>query len=545
MTHPPSGERRAGLVRLRRRGATRTASVVWLLLALADGAGPSSAPVPTFLLDEVHAAEAAKPPKATKRDAEAARTVCASCHLFPAPDVLPRSAWRASLHKMAILQAGGEMPTWGQAARPTPLSAEMQGILRYYEAEAPLALRSPEPWPSPDTAGPSFARHVLTFPDAISPEPAVANVRFLDFDGDSRLEVVVCDMRHGVVLLGRPYEPKKPLLQLAQIPNPAHATPVDLDGDGVKDLLVADLGGFLPGDHDRGQVVWLRGLETGGFSTFAMGGFPRVADAEAADFDGDGKLDIIVAGFGWRRTGGITLLQNQTLTYRQPAFARRVIDERAGPIHVVPVDLNKDGRMDFVTVIAQEHETVEALLNEGNGKFRREVLYRGPHPNWGSSGIQVVDLDKDGDLDVLVTNGDMFDDDILKPYHGIRWLENRGSFPFVEHPLASMAGVHRALAVDLDGDGDLDVVACALTVGPSSADPKLPSLVWLEQTRPGQWKRHTLELGNLTHATLDAADYDGDGDIDLVTGNWIAGRTSETWVEVWENRSAGRPGEPR
>jgi hypothetical protein len=111
-------------------------------------------------------------------------------------------------------------------------------------------------------------------------------------------------MRHGVVLLGRPYEPKTPLLQLAQIPSPAHATPVDLDGDGVKDLLVADLGGFLPGDHDRGQVVWLRGLETGGFSTFAMGGFPRVADAEAADFYGDGKLDIIVAGFGWRRTGG-------------------------------------------------------------------------------------------------------------------------------------------------------------------------------------------------------------------------------------------------
>ncbi len=99
--------------------------------------------------------------------------------------------------------------------------------------------------------------------------------------------------------------------QLAQIPNPDHATPVDLDGDGVKDLLVADLGAFLPGDHDQGQVVWLRGLETGGFSTYAMGGFPRVADVEAADFDGDGKPDLLVAGFGWRRTGGITLLRTR------------------------------------------------------------------------------------------------------------------------------------------------------------------------------------------------------------------------------------------
>ena len=155
--------------------------------------------------------------------------------------------------------------------------------------------------------------------------------------------------------------------------------------------------------------------------------------------------------------------------------------------------------MDFVTVLAQEHETVLAYINKGTGdfSFEQKVIYAAPHPNWGSSGIQLVDLDKDGDLDVLLTHGDTFDDGIVKPYHGIQWLENTGSYPFVEHTLAADARrPPGAMPADLDGDGDLDIVACALLAGGSDVDEKtLPALVWLEQTKPGAFVRHTIEMG--------------------------------------------------
>jgi len=115
-------------------------------------------------------------------------------------------------------------------------------------------------------------------------------------------------------------------------------------------------------------------------------------------------------------------------------------------------------------------------------------------------------------------------------------IENRGTFPFTEHALAALNGVVGPKIVDLDRDGDLDIVAVAFVPDPRRADqgpePSLPSLVWLEQVAPGRFERHTLEVGG-RHVSVDAADYDRDGDVDLVVGNF--GSPTENWVEVWEN----------
>ena len=371
--------------------------------------------------------------------------------------------------------------------------------------------------------------------------PAVSSLRLIDFDGDKKLDVLGADMRQGIIFTGQPTNAGATLSIVASIPHPAHVTMTDVDRDGFQDLLVGDLGEFFPGDHDKGAAIWLQGRPNGKFGSFWLDGWPRVADVEAADFNGDGKNDLAVAAFGWRKTGQITIVENRTTNPSRPEFTNHVVDPRPGGIHIIPADLNRDGKMDFVTLLAQEHETVLAYINKGTGdfSFEQKVIYAAPHPNWGSSGIQLVDLDKDSDLDVLLTHGDTFDDGIVKPYHGIQWLENTGGYPFVEHTLAQMPGVHRAMAADLDGDGDEDIVACALFAAGSDVDEKtLPALVWLEQTKPGAFVRHTIEMGFPRHATLDVADLDGDGDIDIVAGNFSFDKTATglSTIDVWTNQ---------
>jgi hypothetical protein len=469
------------------------------------------------------------------------RKECAACHVLPAPGDVPRALWKQRLQDMkrfSLTHVG--VPPGSESALAT---LDLEPFAAYFEARAAEALPQPDPWPAPDPG--RFERLLLSPPGAV-PVPIIANARFLDLDGDGRPEIVACDMGHGLVLTGDPVRRPGELREIAKVPNPAHAAAVDLDHDGATDLLIADIGFFLPEDHEKGSVVWLRGRGDGTFEKHVLAEkLPRVTDVEAADFDGDGDLDLVVAAFGLYTRGGILLLENRTTNWKEPQFVPTTLDERTGAIHVPIADLDGDGRPDFVALLAQQHEVVVAFLNRGPGSFEKKTVFAARTPAWGSTGIELVDFDGDSDLDVLMTNGATLDDATVKPWHGVRWLENRGAFPFEPHDLAALPGAHRAVAADPDGDGDLDVAVAAFLPDPDRTRGSLASLAWLERQGPGVFVRHTLQSGQLSHTTLDAGDMDGDGDVDLVTGNFVGftfartdtGFRSEGWVECWENRS--------
>jgi hypothetical protein len=476
-----------------------------------------------------------------------ARVVCGGCHALPPPDILPQRAWRDEFVRMMFIR-DNRLPPIGSPEtvyRTVQLPPDMEQVLPLYTSRAPERLPVPEAWPEPGESPVRFERTSAS-PADMPGTPAVSSVQLVDFDRDGTLDILGTDMRQGVVFTRRPANSGN-LSIVASIPHPARVSLADVDRDGIQDLLVADLGEFFPADHSKGSVIWLRGLANGKYGAEWLDGWPRVADVETADFNGDGRNDLLVAAFGWRKSGRVAILENQSTSVSQPAFANHTIDPRPGGIDAIPADLNRDGKMDFVTLLAQEHETVLAYINNVSGgfSFDQKIIYAAPHPNWGSSGIQLVDLDKDGDLDVLLTHGDTFDDGIVKPYHGIQWLENTGGYPFVQHTLATMPGVHRAVAADVDIDGDLDVVAGALLAGGSDLDEKLlPALAWLEQTKPGTFVRHTIEMGFPRHATLDVGDIDGDGDMDIVTGSFSIGKSSAGWIDVWVNGVKNRAVSP-
>ena len=476
------------------------------------------------------------PPVGASTSEERVEVFCSACHLLPPPGTLPRGMWERKIDEMYELTRGSEKEL------PQGLPPR-QEVVSYYTSRAPLELPGLSHTVGKGSESLDFEAVGVRI-SGLESYPGVSSVRLVHLSRDDRLDLLICEMRFGMVLAARPYLEPLDIRVLGRGSNPCTAEVVDLDRDGHRDLLVSDLGTVTPSDAENGSVLWFRGDAEGDFKVIPLAaGLGRVAHCQAADFDSDGDLDIVVAVFGWRKVGNILLLDNETTDYSAPRFVPHVLDPRSGAIHVPVVDLDGDGDQDFVALISQHHETIVAFLNDGSGEFRKETIFRAPHPNWGSTGIQLVDMDGDGDLDILSSNGDSLDDFIPKPYHGIQWLENSGGFPFRPHALTKLYGCNAAKAADIDGDGDVDVFASVFLPYIRKETPGsefMESLIWLEQVRPGRFERYSLEKFTTFHPTLDLGDYDGDGDVDLVVGNMtMAKRKEDTlahWAVLWRNQ---------
>ncbi|MGH7200499.1 MAG: FG-GAP repeat domain-containing protein, partial [Planctomycetaceae bacterium] len=422
--------------------------------------------------------------------------------------------------------------------------------LAYYRARAPEQLTFPQADEAPGEPPVRFRKETLPLDLGIRARPEIAHLHWTRLAADEDAVLLACDMRHGqVAAIDLGSEERQSPRILARLRNPCRVEVCDLDDDGATDLVVADLGSYLPADHDRGRVVLLkRRQDSRDYETIELAtGLGRVADVRAADLDGNGRLDLIVAEFGWHQTGGILWLRNVSPPGGPPRFEPVEIDDRPGAIHVPVHDFNGDGRPDFAALVSQQYETIDLFLNAGRARFTRDNLWAGPDLTFGSSGIELVDLNQDGATDVLYTNGDAFDNSYVSPWHGVGWLENRGGLEFVHHRLTDLPGAYRALAEDFDRDGDQDVVVVAWLppdVRPASVKASPPaSIVFLEQTGPGAFSRHTLERGAPHYATLAIGDFDGDGDPDFAVAsgpNLGEARQQAHSLTVWWNRTIAR-----
>lgn len=124
-------------------------------------------------------------------------------------------------------------------------------------------------------------------------------------------------------------------------------------------------------------------------------------------------------------------------------------------------DLDGDGNLDIVALMAQGREGVYAFYNQGDGRFGTKPLLQFS-PVFGCSDFTLADIDQDGDEDLLLVNGDNADfSPVLKPYHGVRVYRNEGDYEFAEAYYYPMYGATRILSQDFDADGDLDMAASA------------------------------------------------------------------------------------
>src|SRR5438105_1090618 len=439
-----------------------------------------------------------------------ARTYCAACHMFPQPALLDKTTWRTGvLPQMARRLGLPAKSLFAEMSRDPAMvvlakavsEPDWEKIVGYYLDHAPDTLpqqslpAQPQLDPPVFSAGPFIPRLQSSAIITLLKTDTVNERIFVGEAGSNTLRVFDFN-RHlkASLTLGSP--------------------PTDVISEKDR-LLVLESGRLEPNDEPKGTLEQYDLARDGSlhFNRILIDSLLRPVFVKQFDFAGHGRQDFVICEFGNNR-GRLALYRAEGAK-----FQRHVLDATPGAIRFEILDLTGDGFPDIVALFAQGDERIVLFANDGTGGFSapRKVLARFP-PIYGSMYFTMRDFNGDGKPDILYVNGDNFDfSRVLKPYHGIRILENDGHNNFTERYFFPVYGAAQAVVADFDKDGDFDILTTS-NFADSARHPER-GIMYFENVGPYKFKPYAFSIASGNQWNVVAtADLNRDGRPDVMIG---------------------------
>ena len=265
---------------------------------------------------------------------------------------------------------------------------------------------------------------------------------------------------------------------------------------------VLTIGSMNPSDEAKGKLK---------IGNNIIDGLIRPVDFLIYDINSDGYDDVFVCNYG-NNIGDLSLYEN----LKNGTYSKKIIHPLSGAIKVQMANMDDDNENEIVVLFAQEHEYIMIWDYENNTFSGQKVVQF--QPAFGSVDFQLRDMNSDGLKDIIIGNGDNSDlSTVLKNFHGVRVLLNRGNLGFTEDYFYPIHGVSKVVVEDFDLDGDNDI----LTVSNFGdfTDPKFRSVQFL--LNEGELKFTPKSINGLPDfrwQTIDVNDFDNDGDLDVFLG---------------------------